>query len=63
MHKGIYLTINLRIDAEDEPAHDFAKYTLQAVREIIAVGRWRHPWLKVTIKKIFEDTSWNEVEK
>jgi len=63
MHKGIYLTINLWIEAEDEPAHDFAKYTLQALREIIAAGRWRHPRLKVTIKKIFEDPSWNEVEK
>ncbi len=63
MHKGIRLTINLWIEAEDKPAHDFAKYTIQAVREIIAAGRWRHPRLQVVIKKIFEDTDWDESEK
>lgn len=63
MRKGIRLTVNLWIEAEDEPAHDFAKYTIQSMREIIAAGRWRHPWLKVTIKRIFEDTSWSEVER
>jgi hypothetical protein len=63
MHKGIRLTVNLWIEAEDEPAHNFAKYTIQAIRDIISAGNWRHPGLKVTIRKIVEDTDWEESEK
>ncbi len=55
MHKAIQLTVKLWIEGEDEPAGDFAKYTTQAVQDMISAGRWRHPRLSVTIKKIAED--------
>ena len=55
MHKAIQLKVKLSIEGEDEPAHDFAKYTSEAVQDMISAGRWRHPHLRVTIKKIAED--------
>ena len=55
MRKAIQLKVKLLIEGEDEPAHDFAKYTSEAVQDMISAGRWRHPHLRVTIKKIAED--------
>ena len=55
MRKAIQLKVKLSIEGEDEPAHDFAKYTSEAVQDMISAGRWRHPHLRVTIKKIAED--------
>ncbi|HZB95175.1 MAG TPA: hypothetical protein VE268_04365 [Herpetosiphonaceae bacterium] len=55
MRKAIQLKVKLWIEGEDEPAHDFAKYTSEAVQDMISAGRWRHPHLRVTIKKIAED--------
>jgi hypothetical protein len=56
MRKAIQLTIKLWIEGEDEPAHDFAQFTMQVVREIIAAGHPRHPQLRLSVKKIAEDT-------
>ena len=62
MRKAIQLKVKLWIEGEDEPAHDFAKYTSEAVHDIISAGRWRHPHLRVTIKKIAEDEDEDEEE-
>ena len=54
MRKGIQLQVTLHIEGDDAPAHDFAKSTAEAVREIITAGSAKHPELSVTIKKITE---------
>ncbi|MFN2598262.1 MAG: hypothetical protein ABR563_13870 [Pyrinomonadaceae bacterium] len=54
MRKAISLKVSLWIEGEDEPAHDFAASTRQAVQEIIQAGLSKHPELKVTIKTIGE---------
>lgn len=54
MRKAIKLKVALWIEGEDEPAHNFAKSTKQAVREIISAGLKSHPELKVTIRGITE---------
>jgi hypothetical protein len=62
MHKGIRLTVKLWVEGEDEPAHNFAESTIKAVQEMLAAGKSVHPDLKFTIRKIEEDTSWDEEE-
>jgi hypothetical protein len=54
MRKAISLKVNLWIEGDDEPAHNFAESTKQAVREIIEAGASKHPELKVTIKNLGE---------
>ncbi len=57
MRKAIKLKVTLWIEGEDEPAHDFAAYTIKAVHEIIAAHARLYPGLKVTVRKVVEDTS------
>jgi hypothetical protein len=54
MRKGITLHVTLHVEADDAPAHDFAKSTAEAVRDIITAGSAKHPELTVTVKKIAE---------
>jgi hypothetical protein len=54
MKKAISLDIRLWIEAEDEPAHDFAQSTTQAVRDIIETGSAKYPALAVKIRSIKE---------
>ena len=54
MRKAIRIRVSLWIEGEDEPAHNFAESTIQAVKEIIAKGSSSHPELKVTVKKVAE---------
>ncbi len=54
MRKAIGLNVNLWIEGEDEPAHDFAESTKRAVSDIIAAGRSNHPELSIKIKDIVE---------
>jgi hypothetical protein len=61
MHKGIRLKVNLWIEGEAEPAEDFARLTMQAVRDLLAVNLPQYPTLKVTIKKMKEDRDDDEV--
>lgn len=56
MRKAIQLKVVLWIEGEDEPAHDFAASTTQAVKEIVEAGSAKHPELKVTVKKISEQS-------
>ena len=55
MQKAIQLKVTLWIEGVDEPAHDFAKYTTQAVNDMINAGRSKYPKLKVTIKQVIEE--------
>ncbi len=55
MQKAIQLKVTLWIEGEDEPADDFAKYTTQAVTDMLNAGRVKYPKLKVTVKKIVEE--------
>jgi hypothetical protein len=60
MRKSISLTVKLDVAGDDEPAHDFASSSIEAVRDILGAGRWRHPSLKVTVKDIKEDSDDSE---
>ena len=62
MHKGIRIYVKLWIEGEDEPAHNFAEYTINAVQEMLVAGQSVYPELEVTIRKIEEDTSWEDEE-
>ncbi len=62
MRKAIQLKVTLWIEGEDEPAHNFAESTMQAVRDIVSFGRTRNPGLQVTIKNIVEDTDYDSDE-
>lgn len=55
MRKSVRLKVTLVVEGDDEPAHDFASSSADAVRDIIGAGRWRHPSLKVTVKDVKED--------
>ena len=54
MKKAISLEIRLAIEGDDEPAHDFAQSTTQAVRDIIESGASKYPGLSMTIRSIRE---------
>jgi hypothetical protein len=56
MRKAIQLKVILWIEGEDEPAHNFAESTIQAVKEIVEAGSPKHPELKVTVKKVTEQS-------
>jgi hypothetical protein len=60
MRKAIALRVNLWIEGEDVPAHDFADSTKQAVRDIIAAGVSSHPDLSVKIRGIVEANDTDE---
>ena len=60
MRKSVRLKVSLVIEGEDEPTHDFASSSADAVRDIIGAGRWRHPSLKVTVKDVKEDSDEDE---
>jgi len=54
VRKAIALKVDLWIEGEDAPAHDFGDSTKQAVRDIIAAGISSHPDLSVKIRGIVE---------
>src|SRR5205085_12572543 len=54
MRKAISLSIQLWIEGEDEPAHDFAQSTSQTVREIIETGAAKYPGLAIKIRSLKE---------
>jgi hypothetical protein len=54
MRKAISIDVRLWIEGEDEPAHDFAKSTTQAVRDIIDTGAAKYPGLSIKIRSIKE---------
>jgi hypothetical protein len=54
MKKSISIDVRLSIEGEDEPAHDFAQSTTQAVREILETGAAKYPGLAIRISSIKE---------
>jgi hypothetical protein len=54
MKKAISINVTLWIEGEDEPAHDFAKSTSDAVRDMIQTAAAKYPGLAVTIRSIKE---------
>ena len=54
MRKAIALRVDLWIEGEDAPEHNFAESTKRAVNDIIAAGILSHPELVVVIKNVVE---------
>ena len=54
MKKAINLDVRLYVEGEDEPAHDFAQSTTDAVRAIIEAGSAKFPGLAIKIRSIRE---------
>lgn len=54
MRKAIVLEVRLAIEGDDEPAHDYARSTIDAVREIIEIGAAKHPELSIRVRSIRE---------
>ncbi|MFL5612922.1 MAG: hypothetical protein ACJ796_04600 [Gemmatimonadaceae bacterium] len=54
MKKAIILDVRLWIEGEDEPAHDFAQSTTQAVRDIIDAGAAKYSGLSIKVRSIKE---------
>jgi hypothetical protein len=57
MRKAIQLTVTVEVEGDDEPAHDFGRRAISAVRDCVKVGRARHPDLTITVHKVVEDTA------
>ena len=56
MKKAIFLDIRLSIEGDDDPAHDFAQSTTQAVRDIIESGAGKYPGFSMKIRSIKEQS-------
>ena len=56
MRKSIDLKLKLHVEADAEPAADFEQLATQAVKDMLAAGRLRHPTYKVTVTQIAEDS-------
>lgn len=55
MQKAIQLLVAVAVEGEDEPAHDFPRRAMAAVRDAVKAGRSRYPDLTITVHKIIED--------
>jgi hypothetical protein len=55
MRKSIQLLLTVGVEGDDEPAHDFARRAIAAVRDAVKVGRSRHPDLTISVHKAIED--------
>lgn len=60
MRKAISIRVNLWIEAEDEPSHNFAEFVKKSLQEVITQGNTSHPELKIHIRSIKEQTSEGE---
>ena len=54
MRKAITLDIRVSIEGEDDPAHDFAQSTTQAVREILESAAVKYSGLSIKVRSIKE---------
>ena len=54
MRKAIALRVDLWIEGEDAPAHNFAESTKRAVSDIIAAGISKYPELSLQIQNVIE---------
>jgi hypothetical protein len=55
MRKAIQLVLTIAVEGEDEPAHDFPRRAIAAVRDALKVGRSRHPDLTISVLKAVEE--------
>ncbi len=62
MRKAIRLNIKVLIEGDDEPAHDFMKFTSDAVREILSGTPSNFPGLTIQVQNVEEDTDWEDIE-
>jgi len=54
MHKGANVVVQLFVEGEDAPAHDFTVTAIAAAKAIVAAGTAATP-LKVTVKHVAVD--------
>ena len=54
MQKAIQLLVTVSVEGEDEPGHDFPRRAIAAVRDVVKVGRSRHPDLSINVVKVVE---------
>lgn len=54
MKKAISIKVDLWIESEENPAQNYARKAIEAVREIIEAGKTVHPEMKVKITRIKE---------
>jgi hypothetical protein len=54
MQKAIQLLLTVSVEGDDDPAHDFGRRAIAAVRDAMKVGRSRHPDLTITVQKVVE---------
>ena len=54
MRKSIDLKLKLHVEADADPAADFEQAATEAVKDMLAAGRLRHPTYKVTVTQIAE---------
>ena len=62
MQKGIRFTVKLWVEGEDEPAHNLLIRQSRLCARCWLTGQSVHPNLKLTIRKIEEDTSGEDEE-
>jgi hypothetical protein len=60
MKKGIQLDVRLLISGEADPESDWVAYTLQAAQTMIGAGAAQYPDLQVVIKRITENTNYED---
>ena len=63
MRKAILLVMNVEVEGDVEPQHDFARRAIQAVRDAVKVGRSRYPDLTITVHKIIEENTSSDEPK
>ncbi|MEJ7810528.1 MAG: hypothetical protein WKG32_09000 [Gemmatimonadaceae bacterium] len=54
MKKAIELKVSLRVEGEGEPAHDFARAAMAAVRAVFKAGSDARPEVRIRISRIVE---------
>lgn len=54
MRKAILLEVRLWVEGEGEPADDFAAFTTQVVKDVVAAGAKEHPELKIVVRSVRE---------
>jgi hypothetical protein len=54
MRKSIELLLTIEVEGEGEPAHDFPRRAIAAVRDAVKVGRARHPDLTISVLRAIE---------
>lgn len=54
MKKAISIKVDLWVESEEEPAQDYARKAIEAVKQILEAGKNVRPEMKIKIIKIKE---------